>query len=55
VHHKVNNITLQTLDCIYIKGSSAIDIITASRGLLDFIEGYKLLEFNKIVLSNYRF
>ena len=54
IHHKVNNISLKELDKTYINGSNLIDSIAAMCGIMEYIEGYKLLGYNEIVESDYR-
>ena len=54
VYSKINNVMITQLDKTYKRGSRAIDSIAALFGIMQYIEGYKLLEYNKIVESDYR-
>ena len=38
----------------YIKGSKYINFITAISGLINYIDGYKLTNYNQIIESDYR-
>ena len=42
------------MDKTYIGGSTPINSIAASLGLLEYVEGSKLMNHNDIVLSDYR-
>ena len=42
------------MDNTYKIGSRPIDSITALQGIINCIEGYKLVEVNKVVLSDHR-
>ena len=53
-HSRINNIDLKQLDKTYINRSKAIDSITVSEGLMKFVEGSKLIYYNKIIFSDHR-
>ena len=42
------------LDKVYVYGSSHIDSIAVSEGLIEFVEGLKLIPHNEIVQSDHR-
>ena len=54
IDHKINNILYEELDKTYKHRSSTIDSIAASFGIMQYIKGYKLLEYNEIVKSDCR-
>ena len=43
IHSYFNNIPINELDKTYISGSTPIDLIAVTSGLLEYVEGYKLL------------
>ena len=54
MHCVINRIPINELDKTEVNGTKAIDIIAASYCLMKYVEEYKLLEYNKIVVSDYR-
>ena len=54
VHCKINNISIDRLDKTYKYGSKAIDSIAVSSGLIDYVEGCKLVTYNEIVETDHR-
>ena len=53
-HSRVNNIPLASLDRTHVHGSNPIDTFAASEGLIDYVEGVKLVPHNEIVNSDHR-
>jgi len=54
IHHHHNNIPKKDMDRTCMKGSFPIDSITASEGIIEYIEESKLLNHNKVVFSDHR-
>ena len=54
IHYQQNNILIDQLDSTNIKGSSPIDTIAYSNGLVEFVEGCKLVGNNEILFSDYK-
>ena len=54
VHSKINNVMIIQLDKTYKRGSRAIDSIAASSGIMEYIEGSKLVDYSEIVESDHR-
>jgi hypothetical protein len=54
VHSKINNIEMNQLDKTYKKGSRTIDSIAASSGIMNYIEGSKLVNYSEIVETDHR-
>jgi len=54
VHVIANNIEIERLDRTYKNGSKPIDSIAATCGIMDFVEGCKLLSYNEIVETDHR-
>ena len=53
-HHHQNNIPLDEIDETQTNGSTPIDSITVSEGIMECIEGAKLINHNDIFFSNHR-
>ena len=53
IYSHFNNIPISELDKIYIGRSILIDSIAMISGLLEYVEGCKLLLHNAIVFSDY--
>ena len=49
MHHEINKVLIRNLDNTNINGLSAIDIINASYGIMDYIAGCTILEYNEII------
>lgn len=54
VHSKLNNVAITQLDKTFKQGSRAIDSIAASRGVMNYIEGSRLVNYSEIVESDHR-
>jgi hypothetical protein len=54
VHSRINNINLKQLDKAYINRLKAIDSNAVSEGLMEFVEGLKLIHHNEIIFSDHR-
>ena len=54
VHSVINNIRKEEMDKTYVHGSNPIDTIAMSEGLLEYVEGSKLLSHNEIVNTDHR-
>ena len=54
IHVKINNIRMENLDKTYKNGSTPIDSIAATNGVMDFVEGCELLGYNEIVETDHR-
>ena len=54
MHHMINRIPTNELDKTEVNGTKAIDTIAASYSVIEYVEGCKLLEYNEIVVSDYR-
>ena len=54
VHSRINRIENKDLDKTQVPRSNPIDLIAALEGLMEFIEGSKLLSHNEIVWSDHR-
>ena len=53
VHKVLNEIDKNKRNSTYIYSSKYIDIITTISGLLHYIEGCKVSDFNELILTNY--
>ena len=53
-HSIYNNVQLNQMDKTYIRSSSPIDSVALSSGIMDYVEGVKLLSQNEIVMSDHR-
>ena len=53
-YNRVNNARKKDLDTTRMPGSSPIDTIAASEGIMEHIEGSKLLPYHEIVSSDHR-
>jgi len=54
VHHEVNMIDSSDRDKTSKSGSNQIDGVFSTKGILQHIEGYKLTNFEEIILTDYR-
>jgi len=54
VHAEINNIRMDLFDKTYKNGSKPIDSIAASCGIMDFIEGCELLNYNEFIDTDHR-
>ena len=54
VHSRINNIPLKEMDKTYINGSNSIDTIAVSEGIMEYVEGVKLIAHNEIVTMDHR-
>ena len=54
IHSKVNNIPLEQLDRTYKQGSKPIDSIAATTGVLDYVEGCQMMDYNNIIETDHR-
>ena len=54
IHPIINNILINQIGKTYKHGSNPIDSIAASSGVIDFIDGCKLLDYNDILESDHR-
>ena len=54
VHSKINNIRMDQMDKTCKSGSKPIDSFAASAGILDYIEGSMLLDYNDIFETDHR-
>ena len=54
MHCIVNDIKLKEKDLIFIRGSKYIDSVMASEGILEHIEGCRLVDYSEILLIDYR-
>ena len=41
------------MDNMHQKGSKPIDIVTILPGIMEYIEGYSIIETNEIIIINY--
>ena len=53
MHQNFNHIRVKDIDKTYRKRSKCIDSIVASINILEYIEGSKLLEINKVLDADY--
>ena len=54
VHSRINLTPLDQLDKTCVRGSSAIDSVVMSEGLLDFVEELLLVSNNEIINTDHR-
>ena len=54
IYHRQNRIPLEELDKTSIKGLNLINSIVASEGVMEYVEGYKLLDYNEIICSDHQ-
>ena len=54
IHAVVNNINMNRLDRTYKNGSKSIDSIAATCGIMEFVEGCKLLSYNEVIETDHR-
>jgi len=54
VHSRINNIPLDKMDKTFVNGSNLIDTFAVSEGLIEYVEGVKLIPHNEIVNSDHR-
>jgi len=54
VHTKINNIRMDQMDKMHKSGSKPIDSFAASAGVLEYIEGCMLLDYNDIFETDHR-
>ena len=54
VHSRVNHMPLNQLDKTFIRGSNAINSVTASEGLIEFMEGSLLTPNHEIINTDHR-
>ena len=54
VYSEFNQIEISELDNTYREGTKYIDLIAISQGILNYIEGYRLFEVNKITITDHR-
>ena len=54
IHPLFNEIPMQQIGRTYKHGSRTIDSIAATSGIMDYIDGCKLLDYNDIVESDHR-
>ena len=50
----INNIPIEQMEKTFKPGTKPIDSIAASTGVIEHIEGYKLLDYNEIVETDHR-
>jgi len=53
-HSRINNIALEEMDRTCINGNNPIDTFAVSEGLIEYVEGVKLVPHNEIVNSDHR-
>ena len=51
---KVLTISIDKIDKTCISGSTPIDSIATSPGMFEYVKGYKLINYNDIILSDHR-
>ena len=54
IHNLLNGDNLKNWDNTYVIGSKCIDFVPTSSGIINEIEGYKLINYNQIIQSNHR-
>ena len=54
IHHRYNRIPVKELDKTCMKGSNPIDSIVVLEGVIEYVEGSKLLDHNKILCLDCR-
>jgi len=54
MHDLLNSNKTSRRDNIYIIGFKCIDFMVAISGVINFIEDYKLINYNQIIQSNHR-
>ena len=54
VYKRFNNIESYQLDNIHKEGSKCIDSIVVSIGIMEYVEGYQLMNYNDIVELDHR-
>jgi len=54
IHREVNDFESSVRDKTYNKGSNQIDAVLASEEVLNQVRGSRLVDFNKVVISNHR-
>ena len=54
IHQWYNNLDEGQMDNTYIIGSEPIDSVAATTNILQIAEGCKLMETNKIIITDYR-
>ena len=54
MYSTVNQIEVRQMNNTFIRGAKLIDTITMLNGIIQCVEGCKLINENVIVLSNYR-
>ena len=53
-HSRINNVALDEMDRTCINGNNPIDTFAVSEGLIEYVEGVKLVPHNEIVNSDHR-
>ena len=54
IHYIFNQIEFQQMDNTYLTRLRPIKIVAVSPNLIECIEGYKILEVNDIIITDYR-
>ena len=54
MHELINNPDIENRESIYQNSNKCVDIITAIARLILFIKGCKIINFNKILVTDYR-
>jgi len=54
IHQIANNVELEQMCKTYVHGSSPIDAIYASNGIMEYVDGCKILDNNEIVEADHR-
>jgi hypothetical protein len=54
IHREVNDFKSSARDKTYNKGSNQIDAVLASEEVLNQVRGSRLVDFNEVVISDYR-
>jgi len=54
IYHKYNNIPKEELNKTYMNGLTLIDSIAAANGILECVEGCKLLKNNEVACTDHR-
>ena len=53
IHYKVNNVELRELDKTYKNRSSLINSIAALSSIIEYVVGYRLMNYNEIVETDH--
>ena len=54
VHQSYHKLNLNQMDHTEVRGSKLIDTIAASHGIMEYVEGSILLEYNELIFTDHR-